>query len=236
MLFRVVSLALLLAPAAAFNPASVRFATKASRSCRSADGPVARIGYVSSPSRAGELQGNQGMGEMYGGGYGGMYGGGGYGGMGGYGMGGYGMGGMSRARQMSYDGSMYSAYGNQGGYGYSGMGGGMGGMSRYGGMGGYGGYGMNGMNGGYGRFDRQAGGYGMNSMNGGYGGGGYSMNGGNGMGGYGMGGYKQTVGHSTPTHDYFMGMARSRRQGLSTEMQDHEYRYSVGGRHQMMYR
>ena len=141
MLFRIASLALLLAPAAAFNPASVRFATTASKSSRSADDPVARMGYVSSPARAGELSGTQStnMGMMngdYGGGYGGMYGG------GGYGMGGFGMnGGMSRARQMSYDGSMYSAYGNQGGYGYSGMGGGMGGMSRYGGMGGYGGYG-----------------------------------------------------------------------------------------------
>ena len=218
MLFRLATLALLLAPVAAFNPASVRFVTKASKICRT-DEPVARIGYLA-PGRAGELMGarSTNVEMMYDGGYGG-YGMGRYGG--GYGMGyggygGYGMNGMSRARQMMYDGSMYSAFGNQGMYGGGyGMGyGGYGGYGRYGGMGGYGGYG--GM-GGYGRYGGM-GGYGMNSMYGGYGG----------YGGYGMG--RMSIGEGTPTHDYFLGMARSRRQGLPINMQDYEYR------HHMMYR
>ena len=39
------SVALLFASAAAFNPASVRFATKASKVCRAGE-PVARVGYL----------------------------------------------------------------------------------------------------------------------------------------------------------------------------------------------
>jgi len=217
------SVALLFASAAAFNPASVRFATKASKVCRAGE-PVARIGYLG-PGRAGELMGarSTNMDMMYGGGMGMGMGYGGYGGGYGMGMGGYGMNGMSRARQMMYDGSMYSAFGNQGMYGggygmnnmYGGYGGygGMGGYGRYGGMSGYGGYGGYGM----GMGGRYGGGYGMNSMYGGY-------------GGYGMGMGRQYLGEGTPTHDYFLGMARSRRSGLPINMQDHEYR------HHMMYR
>ena len=140
------SVALLLAPTAAFNFAARLASTPATSTVTRAN-VVGRLGFVGG-GRAGELGGieatSYGLDGMYGGGMGGygggMYGGGGmmsrYGGMGGYGGGMYGnrgMGGMY--------GGMGGGYGGMGGYGggYGMMNRGMGGMYGGGMMGGMGG-------------------------------------------------------------------------------------------------
>ena len=122
-----ITVALLLAPTAAFNFAA-RLASAPATSTVSRANVVGRLGFVGG-GRAGELGGieatSYGLDGMYGG-----YGMGGYGGgmYGGYGMGrGYGMGGY-------YGGMGYGGMGGYGGYGM--MNRGMGGM--YGSMGGYG--------------------------------------------------------------------------------------------------
>ena len=176
-----ITVALLIAPTAAFNFAA-RLASAPATSTVSRANVVGRLGFVGG-GRAGELGGieatSYGLDGMYGG-YGmggGMYGGYGrgmYGGMGG-GYGGYGM--MNRG--------MGGMYGSMGGYGMGGYG-----MGRGYGMGGYyGGMGYGGMGGGYGGYGMMN--RGMGGMGGMYGGmGGYDnmyerqMYGGNGGRGY----------------------------------------------------
>ena len=159
------SVSLLLAPAAAFNLATRFPKTPATCDARRSSNAVARLGFLQD-TRATEMAGSESTtyGELYG--------------MGGIGSGyvspmsGF-VGGVASTRGY---GPRYGSYGGMGGYGMNsmygnryGMGSMYGGMGRYGGMGGYGmgmgmyNRGMGGMYGG-GMYNRGYGGYGMGSM------------------------------------------------------------------------